>query len=368
MVASSFTGSKIRTLEWLGTADSGQVAGRPLVTHMARLSRKPEGEPLTTRPDLTPVGAADREFVPCALCGGQDFVSLYTGCLDRLHPLPGRFDVLRCSGCGLAQTNPRPTRAGVQRYYPSSYAPFTQREFRRGRLFRLLRWLAWLPYPLRYGPEQAVSASAQPCGRVLDVGCGSGVLLAELAQLGWEVWGIEPDRRTAHAVTADLDLPADRIFDGTAEEANFPAASFDLVTMSHVLEHIHDPAAVLAKVHGWLRPDGVLRVWVPNIASPESRFFRRWWHGLDVPRHLYHFDKPSLSTMLVENGFRVERLVPQCQGSTLSSSLQHVASAMVGGRRAFRHSRFLYLVTLPVASVLLGLGNDAYLDATARRR
>ncbi len=316
-----------------------------------------------------PSSPAGWEWVTCTICGGRDFGPLYRDCPDRLHPGPGRFDVVRCRGCGLVQTNPRPTPEAIAAWYPPSYVAFNQRDLRRALVPRLLRELVRAPYTVRYGPERVAAPPPSGGGRVLDVGCGSGLLLAELARAGWEVWGIEPDERAAGDLKARLGLPDEHVVTGTAETARLPAGAFDLVTMSHVIEHLHDPRAALANIHGWLRPGGRLRVWAPNVASLESRAFRRLWFGLDVPRHLYHFDRRSLLSLLASSGFHVERMAPQCQGFSLSGSLQHLAGGLGGRRRAeFRQSRPLYCLTLPLASVLAALGNWAVLDVTASRR
>jgi 2-polyprenyl-3-methyl-5-hydroxy-6-metoxy-1,4-benzoquinol methylase len=311
---------------------------------------------------------AGQEWVSCTICGGQDFDPFYRDCRDRLHATPGRFEVVRCRQCGLVQTNPRPTREAIAAYYPQSYVAFNQLEVQRGRPARLLRELLQAPYTVRYGPEQVAPPPPPRGGRVLDVGCGSGLLLAQLARRGWEVWGIEPDERAARRLQARLGLPAERIVVATAETAHLPAGHFDLVTMSHVLEHLHDPRAALAGVHRWLRPGGRLRLWVPNIASLESRVFRRLWFGLDLPRHLYHFDTRSLLFLLRESGFHASRVVPQRQGFTLSGSLRHLAGELAGRRTRFRNSRPLHCLTVPFASVLAALGNRAVLDVTASRR
>jgi SAM-dependent methyltransferase len=189
-----------------------------------------------------------------------------------------------------------------------------------------------------------------------------------MAQLEWSPWGIEPNEELAKAVTARLHIGQERIFVGTAEAASFADETFDLVTMSHVLEHLHDPSAVLSKVHGWLRSDGLLRIWAPNISSFESRIFRQLWHGLDMPRHLYHFDLSTLRQLIESCNFEIVRLVPQFQGGTFSASLVHVIDAILGRHRDYRDPRVLYYSTLPIASILVALGNAAVLDVTARKR
>src|SRR6266404_853963 len=94
---------------------------------------------------------------------------------------------------------------------------------------------------------------------------------------------------------------------GSLEAINFPANSFDAVTMWHVLEHIHDPRMMLAEVRRILKPGGVLLAGVPNFGGFEARCFRDKWFHLDVPRHITHLTKSSLKQALAENGFEERR-------------------------------------------------------------
>ena len=138
-------------------------------------------------------------------------------------------------------------------------------------------------------------------GKVLDVGCGAGGNLKSLQEQGWQVFGIEiSDVAAAHA--RDL-LHAD-IHTGTLASAPFPPKSFDLVLMSHSLEHLPSPADALRRVHSLLKDDGLLVVSVPNVNSLEYKLFGRWWFQLDPPRHFYHFDKRSLSGLFTQTGFQ----------------------------------------------------------------
>jgi SAM-dependent methyltransferase len=165
-----------------------------------------------------------------------------------------------------------------------------------------------------------------------------------------------------------LGISSDRIFVGPAEEAEWPAGSFHLVTLSHVLEHLPNPRQTLADIHRWLRPGGRVRIWVPNVESAESRVFGDLWFGLDVPRHLIHYSRTTVRRLLEGAGFDVERMVPEYQGSSLSGSLSHLGRALTRRHRNYHHSSALYLATLPVASILLGLGSWPSIDVTAVKR
>lgn len=308
------------------------------------------------------------EAAACPLCGSGAFSAIYRNCPDRRHWRPGLFDVVECRGCGLVRTSPRPTRESIGSYYPESYVCYGAGDEARGRLYAAFRWLVRLPYVLRHGSADPAHAPVGDANRLLDLGCGTGLYLEEMAERGWDPWGVEPDAATARVAVERLDLPADRILVGTGEDAEFPPQTFDLVTMVHVIEHLHDPRQVLGKVNGWLRPGGRVRIWAPNFGSLERRVFGRVWFGLDVPRHLFHFSPGTLGRMLEDAGFAVERVRPQYQVNTLAWSFAHVADAVRRRRRDFRESMALYYAFLPAAIALLALGTGGALEVTARKR
>ncbi len=310
---------------------------------------------------------ADFERSNCTLCGAPDASIVYRNCRDRRHWLPGLFDVVRCDGCGLVRTDPRPSVASIAEYYPPSYVSFAAELSRTSVWYAVLRSVVRLPYVLRYGSADPWFRPSNRRNRLLDIGCGTGVYLEAMANLGWSVRGVEPDAVAAARAAERLRVDPHRIFVGRVEEAEFPPGAFDLVTMGHALEHLHDPRRALEKLHSWLRPGGVLRLWLPDFESLESRVFRQLWFGLDVPRHLYHFGRNTIRAMLEIAGFRVERVVPQYQANTLSGSVRHTVDALIGREVEFRESMPLYYAFLPLATMLLGVGIGGALDVTARR-
>jgi SAM-dependent methyltransferase len=87
------------------------------------------------------------------------------------------------------------------------------------------------------------------------------------------------------------------VFAGDVLDASFAADSFDVITCFHVLEHLYEPKAIVAKVFSWLKPGGIFYVMVPNIDSAAVRVFGSFWYGLELPRHLWHFSPVSLQNL-----------------------------------------------------------------------
>ena len=131
-----------------------------------------------------------------------------------------------------------------------------------------------------------------PPAKLLDAGAGRGRFVSAAIEAGYEATGIEPSPRGATNVVAT-----------TIEDAAFGPASFDAITLWHVLEHLDDPAAALEKLASWLEPGGTLLVGVPNLNSLQAKLGGSRWFHLDAPRHRTHFTPDGLDTLLRAHGF-----------------------------------------------------------------
>ncbi len=201
------------------------------------------------------------------------------------------FALSRCVDCGLVRTLPRPELAQMNRYYPDSYYG---REKRYGLLVE--RALTWL-YASRARRLERVSGKKR--ARVLDIGCGRGLLLHQLRRRGWDVHGTELTDTSARYAREVLGID---VKVGDLASSALPEENFHVVVLWHVLEHVADPAGLLDEIARILRPGGVLLAAVPNFASAEARSGKAHWFHLDVPRHLYHFTPESLGTMIEAAG------------------------------------------------------------------
>lgn len=263
----------------------------------------------------------------CLLCNapGQ---TLYSELPDRSFAAPGRWGFLRCPRpeCGLVWLHPQPIPEDIGAAYTGYYthaqpAPgptglrrlleAVQRAYLARRFGypttvpfpRALAWMAWL-HP--GGPDELDSAAmylpapGRPA-RLLDVGCGSGIHLARMQQLGWSVEGVEVDPHAVAAARA-RGVPV-RL--GTLQQQRYADASFDAVFSAHVLEHVHDPIDLLRECGRVLNPDGTLVILTPNIESRGHQKFGAAWLNLDPPRHLYLFSPRTLRQAAERAGLHV---------------------------------------------------------------
>ncbi|MDR1444873.1 MAG: class I SAM-dependent methyltransferase [Treponema sp.] len=239
----------------------------------------------------TPVQAENRKIIPCALCGGTSF---------RQRLSCEGFSYVRCTDCGLVQMNPQPEKSAVEDRYQTVYGKdYLSYELGNEASFLRLQELALDDAGF---PEiEAELRGRTP--RALDIGCATGALLEKLRDRGWNCTGVEISPSAEYARRErSLDVRSLPL-----EACKFPPGSFNLVLASHLIEHLNDPAGFTAEVRRILAPGGYFLVTTPNIAGFQARLFRGRWRSA-IFDHLYLFSVSTLSRLLRQEGFRVQRV------------------------------------------------------------
>jgi len=237
------------------------------------------------------------EESPCPLCGEASA----TPKLEAADPTPAegvglRFLVVRCAHCQLSYTNPRPMDHDIGRFYPANYKPHRRpRKIAQARKHR-----GWFG---RKCPERKGLLPWPGVGRLLDFGCGSGSFLRRMADQGWDVVGLDAAVGAVNNVREELGL---RAFEGSLPHPQLHPGTFEIVTLWHSIEHVHDPVAILREAYKLLVPGGKIIIACPNIESWAFERFGASWFGLDLPRHLTHFSPTTLSLAMQTAGFRIE--------------------------------------------------------------
>jgi SAM-dependent methyltransferase len=141
-------------------------------------------------------------------------------------------------------------------------------------------------------------------GKLLDIGSGDGWFLKNMQSLGWQVEGVDIDPISAAKARSRGVV----VEEGSLSEQGYAENSFDVVTMSHVIEHLHDPVAELHECWRILCPGGKIILFTPCTESKGHTQFGKNWSALDPPRHLNLFNFSSIRFALEEAGFQITEL------------------------------------------------------------
>lgn len=295
----------------------------------------------------------------CPICGDARRLPLHTGVEDEVfHCAPGQWNLQTCVSCGVAYLDPRPTPGSIGRAYASYYTHADANDKdatptgRIGKLRRALRngylnysyganfqpasALGWLAMQAMHGKKTELDRAYRHLPRwqgkgekVLDIGCGDGAFLKRAAQIGWEAWGVEPDAKAA------AGLSGFKVLLGSLPNIPLPDASFDYITLSHVIEHLHDPVAALKEIHRLLKPGGKVWIATPNIESFGHRLFGATWIGIQSPTHLVLFNRQAMRLAFASSGFQSLRFMPMHAQAKGYFGMSHCLNI---GRNPFKES------------------------------
>lgn len=248
---------------------------------------------------------------PCPVCGKVG-AREWLRAPDRFHGRQEKHTLLRCSACSLVWLTHPPRPAEMSLHYSDSYHKLIS--------------AAGQNSPTRWKHRKETVTQFKDCGALLDLGCSSGSFLAFMRSESWNLYGVEMSRDEAR--TAEQRSKA-QVFVGDILDATFPPESFDVITCFDVLEHLYRPRQVMSRVTEWLKPGGIFYVLVPNVDSAEARLFGGYWHGLELPRHVFHYSPTSLKFLAEAEGLRAVALETR-RNSAFGTNLRYVWDHIFG--------------------------------------
>lgn len=213
----------------------------------------------------------------CALCEGTTFEVVSEQ--DR-HGKPLR-SVL-CLGCGVITNDPIPSDEDLAAFYRKDYRV----EYKGSHEPRMRQ--VWRNFGRIEDHLLANRDIYRPLKTCLDLGSGSGEFMFLAGAMGMDCIGVEPNDGYAAYSQKKLGL---KVLNQTLEASQFADGSFDLIRLSHVLEHMRDPVRSLKVLHGWLRDEGVLYIEVPNIEADGNNKMRGTMFHFG---HIYNFNPLTL--------------------------------------------------------------------------
>ncbi|MBO2030204.1 class I SAM-dependent methyltransferase [Siccationidurans ginsengisoli] len=263
-------------------------------------------------------------LLACPVCGSPNLH-------DKLHVQDKSvsqetFIIQQCLACGFQFTNPRPDAASIGKYYESD-AYVSHNSAAQGMVNRVYKAARYFTVRRKVALIKRLNGGRQ--GHLLDYGCGTGHFLAGAKKAGWQVTGLEPNDRARHDAAARVSQP---ILE-TSALAKLATGSFDVITLWHVLEHVHALHDTLNQLISKLKPSGKLLIAVPNAESLDAQHYRQNWAAYDVPRHLYHFAPAPMQRLLASHGLRLIQTLPLVLDAYYISMLseRHLAPERAGG-------------------------------------
>lgn len=209
------------------------------------------------------------------------------------------FHIRECLNCGLLYTMPRPDKEKIGAYYKSE-AYYSHQENKKGFIPKVYERVKTINLKHKY---RLATSGMQP-GKLLDIGCGVGDFLHTAEMHGWECIGVEPSE--------DAKAIAQKRMKGkiiTSDELeSFSDGAFDVITMWHVLEHVDDLKWQVAQLQRLVKPSGRVVIAVPNYKSYEGQYYKEHWAAYDVPRHLNHFNRITLSKIFKTSGLELVKM------------------------------------------------------------
>ncbi len=254
--------------------------------------------------------------VNCARCGGWDADCVIQTPDYELH-IDVPFEVSLCRNCGHIYTSVRPDcNTLFSTFYPDSYLCYGGQSGVAGLMDRKR-----MEGQAAQRAEMVKKFVGQPGPvKLLEVGCATGEFIKTCRRrFGWEVAGIEPNRPLSDALSRE-GYP---VISSTLEDAEIPSEQYDVVCLFNVLEHLWDSVYSLKRINRLLKPGGLVVVEIPDFDSPSRKRFGQYWFLYHLPRHLSHFTKKSLTSLMNECGFEKVDILKQFRPTVNVLSFQY---------------------------------------------
>lgn len=209
----------------------------------------------------------------CTLCGSSDKTPVFT--------TTGGHFLARCTQCEFQFYSPRPSVDQIEAYYHGD-------EFYDKVNFAAI--------------EIAVSLLDRQPGKLLDIGCGVGALVAVTRKKGWDAVGIDPSHKAAELAKKELDL---EIMQAYLRDTPFEPESFDVIVLLAVLEHSFAPVTLMEQVNHLLKPGGCVIFSTPNLDNlPYILMTNKAEYSWFIREHINHFTLKTLRILFQKTGFR----------------------------------------------------------------
>lgn len=256
----------------------------------------------------------------CPICNQSKFKLRYSKINDRLFNIDGKYDIYKCSECGLLKLHQIPN--DVSRFYNKEYSKrkinnkinYTVSNLNKSLIVRILQKYnyninkgmvlniktnLWETIFTNQIPDEIMHIEYIENGLLLDFGCGRGEFMSLMRNAGWQVEGVEVDKESVEYCKKN----GFKVKNISINKINIETNKYDAISIKHVIEHVQDFPKLMNVVKNALKIDGKVYITTPNNESLLHKLFNENWFGLEVPRHLHIFNKKNLKITMENAGF-----------------------------------------------------------------
>ncbi|MEA2105129.1 MAG: class I SAM-dependent methyltransferase [Bacteroidota bacterium] len=230
-------------------------------------------------------------YSKCPLCQNHKIISTIS--LEDYSISKEPFEIWQCTSCNFLFTQNIPDEESIGSYYASEEY-ISHSDTKKGLVNRLYHIARKIMLGKKYRIIKRISSGKT----LLDIGCGTGYFLNYMKEKGYQTLGIEINEQAKNFGKQHFGLnilPPEKLLNGEINE------KFKVVTLWHVLEHLYQPRLYLQRISEILENDGILILALPNPDSFDGKFYKKFWAGYDVPRHIWHFTPQTIARLFSAN-------------------------------------------------------------------
>ena len=262
----------------------------------------------------------------CPVCGGENLQRFLSSKDNTVSQQV--FELRQCQTCKLGITTPRPADHDLHQYYLSDdYISHSN----KGTTLVDKVYLIARSFTLKWKLRIIQQGNTTP-GKILDYGCGTGEFLSACRNIAWSTVGVEPSLAAREQAKKTTGSPIYESLQTVTDD------NFTVITLWHVLEHVSDLDQTLSLLKSKLAENGTIFTAVPNHSSWDGQHYKEHWAGYDTPRHLWHFSRETMKTLITKNGMKVMGTIPMKLDSfyisLLSEKYKNKGSSLTGMLKA----------------------------------
>jgi len=236
-------------------------------------------------------------YLNCPLCQSHKIISTISSEDYSISKEP--FEIWQCTQCNFLFTQNIPDEESIGSYYASEEY-ISHSDTKKGLVNRLYHIARKIMLGRKYRLINKISSGKT----LLDIGCGTGYFLNYMKDKGFQTLGLEINEQARNFGKQHFGLNIlhpEKLLNGEINQ------KFKVITLWHVLEHLYQPRLYLQKISAILDKDGILILALPNPDSFDGKFYKKFWAGYDVPRHIWHFTPQTIAKLTSAN-FTITKL------------------------------------------------------------